>query len=60
MHSFIDPKHAHPREVFDEKKFRDELERYDPSNVADLMYARKERKIPGSVMKPHNVYCSLV
>lgn len=40
--------------VLDEKKYREELERYDPENVADLMYARKERKIPGSVLKPHN------
>lgn len=41
-------------------KYRDELEKYDPQHVADLMYARKERKIPGSVLKPHNPYVSLI
>lgn len=30
------------------------MEKYDPQHVADLMFAKKERKIPGSVMKPHN------
>lgn len=48
-----------PRE-FDASKFADEFERYDPSNVAEQMYARKERKIPGSVLKPHSPYCNLV
>lgn len=48
------------RDMYDEKRFREELERYDPQIVADLMYARKERKIPGSVLKPHNPYCHLV
>jgi hypothetical protein len=36
------------------------LERYDPQNVADAMFQKKERKIPGSVMKPHNPYVHLV
>lgn len=49
-----------PEKPLDEKKFKDELERYDPNNVADLMFARKERKIPGSVMKPHCPYANLV
>jgi hypothetical protein len=44
----------------DSKKWKDELEKYDPSTVADLMFARKERKIPGSVMKPHCPYSNLV
>lgn len=44
----------------DDKRFKDELERYDPNNVADMMFARKERKIPGSVLKPHSPYASLV
>jgi len=48
-----------PRE-FDLSKFQEEFERYDPANVAELMYARKERKIPGSVMKQHSPYCNLV
>ena len=43
-----------------EKRFKEELERYDPSNVADMMYAKKERKIPGSVLKPHSPYAHLV
>jgi hypothetical protein len=43
-----------------EEKYKEELERYDPSNVADMMYARKERNIPGSVLKPHNPYVHLV
>ena len=47
-------------EVDDEERFKEELERYDPQNVADMMYARKERKIPGSVLKPHNPYVHLV
>tara|TARA_B110000285_G_scaffold230516_1_gene297280 strand:+ start:670 stop:984 length:315 start_codon:yes stop_codon:yes gene_type:complete len=44
----------------DEKRFKEELERYDPNNVADMMFARKERKIPGSVLKPHSPYAHLV
>ncbi len=36
--------------------YQEELEKYDPYYVAELMYARKERKIPGSVTKPHNPY----
>lgn len=44
----------------DEKKYADEMEKYDPQHVADLMFAKKERKIPGSVMKPHNPNCMLV
>lgn len=47
-------------EDYDNSQFKQELERYDPHNVADLMYARKERKIPGSVLKAHNPYCHLV
>ena len=47
-------------EVDDEERFKEELEKYDPQNVADMMYARKERKIPGSVLKPHNPYVHLV
>lgn len=49
-----------PPRDFDASKFADEFERYDPSNVAELMYARKERKIPGSVLKQHSPYCNLV
>jgi hypothetical protein len=48
-----------PRE-FDVAKYSEEFERYDPSNVADMMYARKERKIPGSVLKPHSPFSNLV
>lgn len=44
----------------DEKKYAEELEKYDPNHVADLMFAKKERKIPGSVTKPHNPYVHLV
>jgi len=47
-----------PRE-FDATKFHEEFERYDPLNVAELMHARKERKIPGSVSKPHSPYSNL-
>ena len=46
--------------MFDEEKYKEEIERYDPNNVAELMFAKKERKIPGSVMKPHNPYVHLV
>jgi len=49
-----------PPRDFDKSKYQDELERYDPANVADLMYERKERKIPGSVLKPHCPYVNLV
>jgi len=49
-----------PPRNFDKRKYQEEFERYDPANVADLMYARKERKIPGSVMKPHQPYVNLV
>jgi hypothetical protein len=49
-----------PPRDFDASKFAEEFERYQPSNVADLMYARKERKIPGSVLKPHSPYANLV
>ena len=44
----------------DEKKYAEEMEKYDPEHVADLMFAKKERKIPGSVTKPHNPYVHLV
>ena len=49
-----------PPADFDKNKYADEFERYEPSNVAEAMYARKERKIPGSVMKPHSPYVNLV
>lgn len=49
-----------PPPDFDKSKYKDELERYDPHNVAELMYSRKERKIPGSVLKPHSPYVCLV
>lgn len=42
------------------RKYQEELEKYDPDEVAELMYAKKERKIPGSVYKPHNPYSTLV
>ena len=42
------------------RKYQEELEKYDPEEVAELMYAKKERKIPGSVYKPHNIYTTLV
>jgi hypothetical protein len=45
---------------FDRNKYMEEFERYEPSNVADMMYARKEKKIPGSVLKPHSLYANLV
>ena len=45
---------------FDKNRYAEEFERYDPRNVADAMYARKERKIPGSVLKPHSPYTNLV
>lgn len=53
-------KYPDPPENFDLSKYKDELERYDPANVADLMFNRKERKIPGSVLKPHSMYVNLV
>lgn len=49
-----------PPKDFDRAKYADEFEKYEPSNVADLMYQRKERKIPGSVLKPHSNYTHLV
>jgi len=49
-----------PPQDFDEKRYKEECERYDPSYVAELMFAKKERKIPGSVMKPHSPYVHLV
>ena len=49
-----------PPQDFDEKRYKEECERYDPAYVAELMYAKKERKIPGSVMKPHSPYVHLV
>ena len=49
-----------PPTDFDKARYADEFERYDPANVAELMYNRKERKIPGSVLKPHSPYCNLV
>jgi len=49
-----------PPRDFDERRYKEECERYDPSYVADLMYAKKERKIPGSVMKAHGQYVHLV
>jgi len=45
---------------FDEERYKEECDRYDPAYVADLMFAKKERKIPGSVMKPHAQYVHLV
>ena len=48
------------RSAGDEKKYQEELEKYDPAHVADLMYAKKERKIPGSVLKPHAPFVHLV
>lgn len=44
----------------DSSKYREELEKFDPQHVADLMYAKKERKIPNSVLRPHNPYVQLV
>ena len=44
----------------DKVKFADEFDKFDPSYVADQMYQRKERKIPGSVLKPHAMYSCLV
>lgn len=52
--------YVHERSACDEKKYQEELEKYDPAHVADLMYAKKERKIPGSVLKPHAPYVHLV
>ena len=49
-----------PPANFDKNKYADEFERYDPNNVAEAMFARKERKIPGSVLKPHSPYANLV
>ena len=49
-----------PPQGFDINKYKDELERYDPGNVAEAMFNRKERKIPGSVLKPHSLYVNLV
>ena len=49
-----------PPQDFDRAKYADEFERYDPGNVAECMFNRKERKIPGSVLKPHLPYCNLV
>jgi hypothetical protein len=42
------------------RKYKEELEKYDPHAVAEMMYAKKERKIPGSVLKPHSPYVHLV
>ena len=44
----------------DKRRYKEEMEKYDPAHVADLMYSRKERKIPGSVLKPHNPFVHLV
>ena len=41
-------------------RYADEFERYEPHAVAESMYARKERKIPGSVMKPHSMHVNFV
>jgi hypothetical protein len=49
-----------PPQGFDINKYKDELDRYDPANVAEAMFNRKERKIPGSVLKPHSLYVNLV
>ena len=46
--------------ILDKEKYQEELEKYDPNTVADLMFNKKERKIPGSVVKPHNPYVHLV
>lgn len=40
-----------------QKKYLEELEKYDPNLVGELMYAKKERKIPSSISKPHNPHC---
>ena len=45
---------------FDKQRFAEEFERYEHHAVAESMYAKKQRKIPGSVMKPHSLYVNLV
>jgi hypothetical protein len=49
-----------PPQDFDITKHAEEIERYDPALVAEQMYDRKERKIPGSVLKPHSKYVNIV
>ena len=48
-----------PPKDFDRSKYAEEFEKYEPNNVADMMFQRKERKIPGSVLKPHAHYSNL-
>jgi hypothetical protein len=49
-----------PPSDVDMRKHKEEIEKYDPHAVAEMMYAKKERKIPGSVLKPHSPYVHLV
>ena len=44
----------------DQKKYEEELEKYDPKKIAQLMLENQERKIPASVSKPHNPYTTLI